>query len=321
MIASVIIPTRNKRTLLARTLAALEAQAGCPEDWEIIVVDDASADGTADLLAASAARSGSRLRVVRCAANVGRAAARNRGAEAATGRWLLFLDDDILAGPGLLAAHLSRLAAGADVGTIGRVRTAPEIVDAPHFHYLDTRGAAKVAGDAVPARYFVTQNAAVPREAFQAVGGFDERFSAYGFEDAELAFRLADRRGLRFLAVPGPVPCHLHHHTLEQVLAKKRECGRWALPLLARLHPERIPEMRLHWVIGVGRHRPPSPVIAAFRAWAHGRGPATLQARLEGWPVQRGFRPVCARFYARGLDLLVLAAYRRGLEEGERARS
>lgn len=321
MIVSVVIPTRNKRPLLARTLAALEAQTGGPEAWEIVVVDDASADGTAEMLAASAARPGSRLRIVRCDANVGRAAARNRGVAAAAGRWLLFLDDDILAGPGLLAAHLSRLAAGADVGTIGRVRTAPEIVDAPHFHYLDTRGAAKVAGEAVPARYFVTQNAAVPRDAFRAVGGFDERFSAYGFEDAELAFRLAGRCGLRFLAVPGPPPCHLHHHTLAQVLAKKQECGRWALPLLARLHPERIPEMRLHWVIGGARHRPPSPAIAAFRAWARGRGPAVLQARLENWPVRRGFRPVCPRLYARGLDLLILAAFRRGLEEGERAQS
>lgn len=320
MIASVIIPTRNKRPLLARTLAALEAQEGGLEAWEIVVVDDASTDGTAELLAASAARLGPRLRIVRCDANVGRAAARNRGAAAATGRWLLFLDDDILAGPGLLAAHLARLAAGDGVGTIGRVRTAPEIVDAPHFHYLDTRGAAKVAGEAVPARYFVTQNAAVPRESFWAVGGFDERFSAYGFEDAELAFRLADRCGLRFVAVPGPAPWHLHHHTLAQVLAKKQECGRWALPLLARLHPKRILEMRLHWVIDCGRRQPP-PAIAAFRAWARGRGPASLQARMEAWPVQDGFRPVCPRLYARGLDLLVLAAFRRGLEESENART
>lgn len=320
MIVSVVIPTRNKRPLLARTLAALEAQAGGPEAWEIVVVDDASTDGTAELLASSAARPGSRLRVVRCDANVGRAAARNRGAAAATGRWLLFLDDDILAGPGLLAAHLSRLAAGAGVGTIGRVRTAPEIVDAPHFHYLDTRGAAKVAGDTVPARYFVTQNAAVPREAFWAVKGFDERFSAYGFEDAELGFRLADR-GLRFLAVPGPAPCHLHHHTLGQFLAKKRECGRWALPLLARLHPARIPEMRLHWAIDAGLRPAPSPVVRAFRAWARGRGPEKLQAGLEGWPVRSGQRPAWPSLYARALDLLVMAAYRQGLLAGEDAHS
>ncbi len=115
---SVVIPTLDKEPLLRRTLAALAAQdAGSGRTWEVVVVDDGSRDGTAGLLAAAAARPGARLRVVSPGRNVGRARARNLGARAARGRWILFLDDDIVAPPGLLAAHLD--AAGGPSGVAG----------------------------------------------------------------------------------------------------------------------------------------------------------------------------------------------------------
>ena len=137
---SVVIPTHSKRALLQRTLAALDAQelpAGT--EWEIVVVNDGSTDDTGAWLEQAGAQPGSRLRVVTPPANVGRARARNLGAEAARGRWLVFLDDDIVAPPGLLAAHLELLGRHPTDGTIGYAVTAPELVDAPHLRYLDTR--------------------------------------------------------------------------------------------------------------------------------------------------------------------------------------
>jgi glycosyltransferase involved in cell wall biosynthesis len=316
VILSVVIPTRDKASLLARTLQALGSQR-LEEPWEIIVVDDASSDGTAALLAASSSAAGS-LRVVSCARNVGRAAARNLGWRAAVGHWVLFLDDDIVAPPGLLAAHLARLRERSGCGTIGRVVTDPVLVDGPLFHYLDSRGVAKVGGGEVPARYFVTQNAAVPRETLAAVGGFDERFHAWGFEDMELAFRLEDRLGMRFLAVTAPSPVHVHHHTLSEWLTKKRECGALSLPLLAELHPGRLREMRLHWVID----RPAASVrpglASLLRAGAHGPVPRLLATIADGWPTGTGHGPVVATLYARMLDLLVMLTYRQGLMSGRR---
>ena len=57
--------------------------------------------------------------------------ARNLGARAALGRWILFLDDDIVAPPGLLQAHLDLLNRLPGCGTIGCVDTDPDLVDAP----------------------------------------------------------------------------------------------------------------------------------------------------------------------------------------------
>ncbi len=168
---------------------------------------------------------------------------------------MLFLDDDIVAPPGLLAAHLALLAGDPRRGTIGPAVTDPSIVDAPHFHYLDTRGVAKLANGEAPARYFVTQNTAVPREALAAVGGFDEAFSAYGFEDMDLGFRLEDW-GVRFQVLTQPVPRHIHHHTLDEYLAKKRMCGRHSLREVGRRHPSRLREMRLDLVLDPEGVRP-----------------------------------------------------------------
>ncbi|HPF71752.1 MAG TPA: glycosyltransferase [Candidatus Krumholzibacteria bacterium] len=311
---SVVIPTHGKEPLLRQTLAALADQDAGPErDWEIVVVDDGSRDGTAAFLAAEAVRAGSRLRVVSPGVNVGRAKARNLGARAAAGRWILFLDDDIVAPPGLLAAHLDLLEAHPGHGTIGAVETAPEVVDAPLFDYLDSRGVGRLPAGPAPARFFVTQNAAVPRAAFLAVGGFDEDFAAYGFEDMEVAFRLEEQAGVRFLVLAGPRPRHVHHHTLAQYLAKKVECGRHSLPHVARLHPGRVREMSLHWALDAPDGAPPGPAVALVRAVADGPLGRALPRLLGAWPCDRAHRPRLRALHHRLMNLAVLAAFRQGL--------
>jgi glycosyltransferase involved in cell wall biosynthesis len=314
VILSVVMPSYNKCELLAQSLEALCYQ-DLAVDWEIVVVNDGSTDETESFLAAESRRSPRRLQVVRPNRNVGRAAARNLGVRAALGRWILFLDDDIVAPPGLLSAHLDRLTGTQRSGTIGCVLTAPDLVDAPHFHYLDTRGVAKVKGEIVPARYFVTQNAAVPREALLAIGGFDERFSAYGLEDMDLAFRLEDQQNITFLPVREPVPRHVHHHSLAQYLAKKKECGYGSLPLMAQVHPHRIVEMKLHWVIDPPGSPPPSWVVRLARRLAGGPFASALDRCVRLWPVRGRSRPFCWPLYYRCMDALVLSAYHQGLAE------
>jgi len=310
---TVVIPSRDKAPLLARTLDALEAQTLPADEWNCVVVDDASRDGTADLLAARCGGWKDRLQVVRPPRNVGRAAARNLGAAAADGELLLFLDDDIVAPPGLLAAHRDLLADRPGWGTIGRVATDPELIDAGHFHYLDSRGVAKLPPGPVPARYFVTQNAAVPREAFRSVGGFDEEFSAYGFEDMEVAFRLEDRAGVRFLGLHDPVPIHVHHHTLADWTVKKIECGRSSLELLARLHPGRLGEMRLDLVVDPPGGPAAGPWRRLLRRAAAAVGVDPLTSIVASWPTGEAHRPLAFAAYARCCDLLVLSCYAKGL--------
>ncbi|MBS0418986.1 MAG: glycosyltransferase family 2 protein [Proteobacteria bacterium] len=90
-LVSVVIPTRDRLPLLRRALASVLCQS--EQNFEIIVVDDASSDGTPEYLAELAADD-SRVSVVRNPSPRGGAGARNEGIAKSRGQWIAFLDDD-----------------------------------------------------------------------------------------------------------------------------------------------------------------------------------------------------------------------------------
>ena len=99
---SIIVPTNQRRELVSEAVLAL-GEIHYAGQMEIIVVVDGSTDGTAAAL--RQVRCSRSLRVIE-QQNLGAAAARNRGAAAATGDILLFLDDDMIADPGLAEEHV-----------------------------------------------------------------------------------------------------------------------------------------------------------------------------------------------------------------------
>ena len=108
---SVVVPTYNGVTLLERILRPLSED---PATTEVIVVIDGSRDGSKELVD-RLAREDPRLRSV-LIENSGDMGARDVGARAATGEIVLFVDDDVLADPGLVSGHARRHAeAGADI--------------------------------------------------------------------------------------------------------------------------------------------------------------------------------------------------------------
>jgi hypothetical protein len=95
MLVSVIVPTRNRATLLGRAIASVQSQ--CYDHWQLVVVDDGSTDTTAELLGAQAGTE-PRLCALRTD-GVGASAARNAGLDAATGDVVVYLDDDNMLDP------------------------------------------------------------------------------------------------------------------------------------------------------------------------------------------------------------------------------
>ena len=90
---SIIIPTFNSRTFLSRCLESLINQGFPASDFEVILVDDCSTDGTA-AFASSFSTQLPNLRVITLVVNGGPGAARNAGLDVARGEWVLFLDSD-----------------------------------------------------------------------------------------------------------------------------------------------------------------------------------------------------------------------------------
>ena len=103
---SVVIPTRNRRALLARTLPTVLAQDLPPKDYEVVVVSDGSTDGTVEFLQELSRTSPVTLRILD-RPHQGIAAAENAGIDAARGLVVMILDDDTLCGSSLMRQHVA----------------------------------------------------------------------------------------------------------------------------------------------------------------------------------------------------------------------
>jgi glycosyltransferase involved in cell wall biosynthesis len=121
---SVIVPARNAAATIATTLASLEGDSSAIA--EVIVVDDGSTDGTAEVARTTGARCGLAVRVIE-GGRRGAGAARNVGLLAVQGDWVYFIDADDELRPGGLRAMRDRLAANPDAGVAvgGYIRRIP----------------------------------------------------------------------------------------------------------------------------------------------------------------------------------------------------
>jgi len=121
-LVSVIVPALDEAACVPALVEALGGTfAHHAIDGEVVLVDDGSADGTADVAGAELRRRGVRGRVVRHARNLGKTAAILSGARVAGGRWVVLLDADLQYAPSEIPRFLDALAAGADVVTARKV--------------------------------------------------------------------------------------------------------------------------------------------------------------------------------------------------------
>lgn len=184
MDVSVVIPTRNRSSLLSLTLDSVLHQQHV--DIEVVVVDEASTDGTSALLGAL---NDHRVRVIRHDIPLGVSSARNRGAAAARGAWLAFVDDDDLWAPEKLAAQLDAAqSTGREWAYVGSVNITEQghIVSGGPPPTADEVVAALPTYNAIPGG---GSNVVMRRTAWQQAGQFDIRLR--NTEDWEMWIRLA----------------------------------------------------------------------------------------------------------------------------------
>jgi glycosyltransferase involved in cell wall biosynthesis len=235
---SVVIPSFERRTVLAEVLAALEAQRDAPP-FEVVVVDDGSRDGTAEWLRSLAPALPFRLLEQ---SNRGPAAARNRGVAAATAERVAFLGDDTVPDPDWLAAHAAahRARPGETVAVVGRIDWHARMRATRFLRHINERGlqfgfALIEDPERVPFNFFYTSNVSLAREALLAEP-FDERFPYPAWEDIEASYRLS-RRGLRLVYEPRARVAHDHPTDFSRFAARQEKAGYCAV-VFARLHPE-----------------------------------------------------------------------------------
>lgn len=254
---SVVIPTHNRRALMTEMLAALANQAPGTPAFEVVAVADGCIDGTPAML-----RDWHGTFPVRVLELPGRgpAEARNAGAAAAQADLLLFLDDDVLPTPGLVAAHHAAHRDQPGGAVVGPYPPAPFASREPFRQDIRRWWIAHFDALARPGHRFgfrdlLTGNLSMSRELWDRIGGLDAQF-ARAREDLELGVRLV-AAGVPIRYAPRAFGWHHEHHTstLAGAFRRAREEGR-SDARMAFKHPHLGPVLDIVRLAAVSRSRP-----------------------------------------------------------------
>jgi len=212
---SAIIVTYNNLDLTKLCLESIEKNTEYP-NYEVIIVDNASTDGTLDYLDGfSAAREN--ILFIKNDTNLGFAAANNQGARAASGEYLIFLNNDTVVTPGWmfrLYLHLARRPSAGMVGPVTNAIGNEAKIEVDYSDLADINRFAALRTPACDGVSFTIQVLAlyccmISRELYDRVGGLDERYRVGMFEDDDLALKV-EMEGLDILCAEDVFIHHFH---------------------------------------------------------------------------------------------------------------
>jgi glycosyltransferase involved in cell wall biosynthesis len=239
--------------------------------------------------------------------NQGLSAARNRAAQLAQHEVLIFIDDDLLAKPGLVGAHLDAQERHGDVLVQGFYPVAPGYLRTGASLFYDHIFRESLQGlqqPNAPTRWPIWGgNLSLRRDTFTRLGGFDQQtFREYGGEDTDFGLRLA-AMGIPFVFEPRALAHHLHQVSYRSQRRQAFHEGR-SLQLLARKHGVPVNtfsgasvERRIDRAVGSGWRRSPGGMDALGRMLTAGLWGAD---RAQIRPLQMLMARLVHRYYKVG---------------------
>ena len=261
MRATIQLCTYNRAGLLERVLDACFEQTVPADSYEVVLVNDGSTDSTPEVIARAQRRASCRFVVIN-QQNSGLAKGRNAGIARASGERIIFIDDDVLPLPNFVEEHLHSHDAHPKAIVRGGAINVESFDDLPppiwKLHNYS-------------GNYFWTTNVSVPLVTIRAIGGFNESFSEYGWEDIDVGLRLRFG-GVKAVFNPKALVYHWkprpRTRDVEKMIRQARAQARTAVQL-AQLHP--------HW--------------RTYLATGNNAVQRGLNKWIRGIEKARGFRP------------------------------
>ncbi len=258
---SIIIPVRNQKDSLLIALNSLKRQIKTARDFEIIICDDGSTDGTEQMI--KKLRYPIFFKYFRNDPPLGRSANRNSGFKKSVGKDIVFFDGDMAPSDGYLTAILQEN--DSHCVRVGTVVPPPDSKKNRLERYLYSRG--RYAHDSenrtVPNRYFTSNNFYISRENFEKVGGFDEAFKGWGGEDIDFGLSL-EKHGIAVKNVSGAITYHRHKRTVESLIKDFRDFGANSFDYLIKKHPDFLNQIPGHLLGLAGCYSPVRRIIKTF---------------------------------------------------------
>ena len=295
---SVIIPTYNRIEKLLKVLGSLEMQDLDKTFFEVIVVDDGSTDSTESDLRTFMGKTALSIKYFK-QANKKQGAARNLGLRHAKMPLIVFIGDDIMPSPNFLGEHLNFHQKNNRDGKnslIGYTTWPEDMRTTPFMRYINEYGYqfgySLIHGNGpLPFNFFYTSNISIPKALLDALEHvFDEDFDTYGWEDAEVGYRL-EKSGMRLFYNPDAVA--YHDHPMNIVSFRRRQ---YNVGMASRIFLKRHPE--LSGFLGDRKH---------LMKWALLDRSLSMVGKGMNL-VDRMMLPLPHRFYA----ILLKASYARG---------
>ncbi len=229
-VISVIIPAYNAAQIIGECLEALLHQSVAQDDYEVIVVDDGSTDGTGEIAGAYGVR-------VFSQPNQGPTVARNQGVAQAKGEILLFTDADCVPAENWIEEMVRPLSDPEVIGVKGAYATRqPGLI--PRFIQLEFEDRYRLLKRDKYIDFVDTHAAAFRKKVFDIAGGFDPSIPGPTAEDADLSYRLASL-GYKMVFNPQAIVYHRHPARWRDYLRVKfwRACWRMSA---YRKHPDKM---------------------------------------------------------------------------------
>lgn len=240
-----IIPTYNRSDSVEKLLKCLSTQSFPSRDFEVIVSIDGSTDTTQEIV--DSFQPDFKLISI-WQPNSGRAAACNRGIQAAAGEVIILLDDDMEPSCELVSAHYSAHSGDARIAVVGAAPILITDLSPPVVKYIGAKFNAHIDKISVRdfdfhIRDFYTGNFSIRKDVLLEVGMFNEVFKVYGNEDVELAKQLMDS-GVKLVFSPHALAIQ-HYDKDYPSLARDYISKGITVVQLASQHPDTFHELRL----------------------------------------------------------------------------
>ena len=287
---SVVIPAFNRCAVTGLCLEALGSQDLPPEEYEVIVVDDASSDDTPEVVRSFQERARCHVTYIRHTVNKGHTATRNDGVLQARADVVVELDNDNIAAPGMLRAHLvSHEAAEPEhIAVVGNVRYSASSIEGSNFgrylqsRYLDSRAYDhRINPQDLASQYFAGANHSCRRVDLVGVSLYSMDIQGYGGWDGYLGYRLR-QAGVRIVFAANARSEHIDDVSIGRYKCKIIEASAGAFQTLMSNMPGYYTGSRMALLEPIGLHSDTMRMLLAKAAVRVVLNPVTTLL-LETW--------------------------------------
>jgi glycosyltransferase involved in cell wall biosynthesis len=236
---SIVIGTFNQKDLLTKCLKSLLSQSLDKSQYEIILVDSNSQDGTEEMVVKDFAKNNN-LHYFR-KQNQGKSSARNFAIKKANGEIILLTDADMIAGHDLVEEHLKVHQKGnKEVAVEGLTYNLKKVFEKDQknregSNLISYIGKKLKNGQRLEFSYFLSGNLSCPKKVLIKSGMFDENFKGYGWEDIELGYRIS-KLGIPIVYNGNAINYHYHVWGNKDEISRKYKMGKSAVHFFKK-HP------------------------------------------------------------------------------------